>query len=153
MIRGMEAPAAERFLARTVRWAQNREDVLGILLVGSWARGTPRADSDLDLMVVVDDPQEFRQNPRWMNEVDLGLEVSGWRDEDYGAAWSRHVYLEDSSKLEFGFSTREWASINPLDAGTKRVVSEGCRVLYDPQGVLERLLDYVRSNANNSLST
>lgn len=54
MIRSMEAPVAQRFQARTVRWAQNREDVLGILLVGSWARGTARADSDLDLMVLVD---------------------------------------------------------------------------------------------------
>ncbi len=31
---------------------KNREDVLGVILFGSWARGTNRDDSDFDLLVI-----------------------------------------------------------------------------------------------------
>jgi predicted nucleotidyltransferase len=31
---------------------KNREDVLGVILFGSWARGTNRGDSDFDLLVI-----------------------------------------------------------------------------------------------------
>lgn len=53
----MEAAAAERFLGQVVGWTRNRKDVLGILLVGSWARGSARADSDLDLVLLVENAQ------------------------------------------------------------------------------------------------
>lgn len=97
-------------------------------------------------MFLVDDPNAFRQDTRWMREVGLGLEVSSWRDEDYGAAWSRRIFLENGEELEFTLSTREWAKIDPADAGTFRVISDGCQILYDPEGTLERLLHHVRSD-------
>lgn len=32
---------------------KSREDVLGVVLFGSWARGNQRATSDVDLVVIV----------------------------------------------------------------------------------------------------
>lgn len=138
----MGADHVEGFLQQIVRWAERRSDIGGLLLVGSWARGTARPDSDVDLMFLVEDPGAFRTDTGWMAQI--GLEVSQWRDEDYGAAWSRHVYLENGSRLELSFGTSEWAKTDPVDAGTFGVISDGGRILYDPEGALERLLNHVR---------
>lgn len=39
------------------RWAAEREDVRGVMVVGSWARGTARMDSDVDVVVLTDNPR------------------------------------------------------------------------------------------------
>lgn len=142
---GMEAAAAERFLGQVVGWARSRKDVLGVLLVGSWARGSARAGSDLDLVLLAEDPGAFRRESAWVGEVGLEPAVAGWEDGDYGAVWSRHVRLEDGSRLELSFAARDWASTLPPDAGTAAVVGNGCRVLYDPEGLLEQLVRQVEN--------
>lgn len=40
---------------RFIEELKSRDDVLGIILFGSWARGNNRADSDIDLIVIVND--------------------------------------------------------------------------------------------------
>ena len=49
-----------------VTWAEARSDITGLAGVGSWARGTARAGSDLDLMLLVDCPSEYRQVSSWI---------------------------------------------------------------------------------------
>ncbi|MEU8654967.1 nucleotidyltransferase domain-containing protein [Streptomyces sp. NPDC048737] len=44
---------------RVTRWAAGREDVVGVLLVGSWARGAGRADLDVDLLVLTVEPGRY----------------------------------------------------------------------------------------------
>ena len=39
------------------------------------------------------------------------------------------------------FALVAWASIATLDAGTRRVITDGCRILHDPAGFLERLYE------------
>ncbi|MCV5960062.1 hypothetical protein OFO30_32265, partial [Escherichia coli] len=62
-----------------------------------------------------------------------------------GAVWSRHVRLEDGSRLELSFAARDWASTLPPDAGTAAAVGNSCRVLYDPEGLLEQLVRQVEN--------
>ena len=41
-----------------------------------------------------------------------------------------------------------WVATDPVDEGTRRVVTDGVSVVYDPKGLLARLLDAcVRSEA------
>jgi hypothetical protein len=47
----MENPIATQYFNKL----QANENVLGIILFGSWARGNNRADSDIDLLVIVKD--------------------------------------------------------------------------------------------------
>lgn len=129
-----------RVLETVTRWAARREDVGAVGLVGSWARGAARADSDVDLVILVDVPNAYRADG-WLEETKL--EIRGWRDADYGPLWSRHAQLSDGLEVEFGFSVREWASREPVDAGTRRVVGDGCHVLFDPERLLNKLKDAV----------
>lgn len=134
-------------LKQVSQWAACRDDLVAVALVGSWARQTARVDSDIDLMFLTDNPASFRQNDRWMNEIHWAVvdaKVNEWKDKDYGAIWSRHVYLNDGTAIEFGFGFLSWASVNPVDAGTFRVVSDGCQVLYDPEDLLGKLIATVR---------
>ena len=54
--------------------------------------------------------------------------------------WCRRIWLEPSFELEVAFAPLSWAEVWPIDKGTERVVSDGCRVLYDPDGLFKRLM-------------
>lgn len=34
----------------------------------------------------------------------------------------------------------------PIDAGTKRVISDGCRPIFDPDGLIDRLITAIGTN-------
>jgi len=38
-------------------------------VAGSWARGNPRPDSDLDLIVLVSDPERYGTDAAWLAEI------------------------------------------------------------------------------------
>jgi predicted nucleotidyltransferase len=136
-------------LEEVTQWVSHRTDINGAALVGSWARGVARADSDIDLMFLATPPAWFRQDDKWLNEIQWAVvdaEIDDWKDRDYGVIWSRYVYLDNETEIEFGFGFLSWASVNPVDAGTSRVVSDGCRILYDPEELLSKLITKVKSS-------
>ena len=134
----------EQILAPITAWARSRPDILGLALLGSWARGTARPDSDIDLLFVASEPQAYRYNDFWLTEISWpDAYVAGWRDADYGVVWSRHVQLEPMREIEFSFCAPSWAATDPVDAGTANVVANGCRILLDKSRLLEKLLAVV----------
>lgn len=60
-------------------------------------------------------------------------------DEEYGAVWCRRAWFKPQYEVEFAFASLSWADVSPVDQGTERVVSDGCRILYDPDELLKRL--------------
>lgn len=125
-----------------IAWANTQDDVHGLLLVGSWARGTARPDSDIDLIILTTRPEHYRADTTWHDA--LHLLIASWQDEDYGALWSRRLLLHDGSEIEVGFTMPAWANVEPVDGGTRRVVADGCRVLVDKAGVLQSLVRVVQ---------
>ena len=102
-----EAARLDQILEPIMAWARSRPDILGLAVVGSWARGTAGPDSDIDLMLLVPDPEAFRSDRLWPVEIPWGKgHVTGWHDAQYGSVWSRHVKLERSSEIEFPFCDR-----------------------------------------------
>ena len=137
----------EHVLAPVAAWARSRADVFGLALVGSWARGAGRPDSDIDLVLLVSDPQAFRHGDGWLADIGWSTQrVVDWHDVEYGTAWSRHVRLEPPCEIEFTFCARSWARTCPVDLGTFEVVSGGCGVLLDKKGLFERLLAATRDD-------
>ncbi len=129
-----------------VRWAVMHDQVLAVALLGSYARDEARPDSDVDLIVITSDPGHFRHQTQWVNDIpwkQMGIEVSFWADEDYGALWSRRLVLSTGGEVEVGFAAPSWAAIDHIDAGTHQVVHGGIRILLDPSGLLTRLLHAV----------
>ena len=124
-------------------WAQRKTNINGLALVGSWARDAAQVNSDIDLVVLATDPQNFRCITEWLEEIAWPAPITKWADVSYGPLWSRHCELEDHTRVELGFCSREWASCYPIDPGTARVIRDGCRVLYDPLCLFEQLCMHV----------
>jgi predicted nucleotidyltransferase len=138
-----QSKTAARLLERITAWFQERPGVAAIALVGSHARGAARPDSDIDLVILVDDPRAYRHDLDWLNSLvvsKLNDSVLNSQDEDYGPLWSRRAFLASGHEVEFGFAGPSWAVTEPLDSGTEQVVRDGCRALYDPHGIIERLI-------------
>jgi hypothetical protein len=130
----------EFILHVVLAWATAQPKIRAVALVGSHARGTARPDSDIDLMLLTTDPHGFRADTTWVVQIDwhaVGTRPQKWQDEEYGAAWSRRVWLADCRwPVELTFASLIWANADPLDAGTQRVISDGCRILHDPDALL-----------------
>jgi hypothetical protein len=135
--------AIDPFLTAVTAWAEGRPDIRALLLVGSWARGSARPDSDVDLLLVVDAPRDLLRDDDWPTIFGAPCMV---HDEDWGLAQSRHVFYRNGFEVEFGLTTNLWLSTNPADGGTRRVVMDGCTVLLDPTGAARRFLARVRVN-------
>lgn len=134
----------DRLLAPITAWARSRSDILALALIGSWARGAARPESDIDLIVLTTELRAFRDDKSWPTEIVWnGWRVAGWSDIAYGAAWSRHIRLEPACEVEFTFCAPDWAATDPLDPDTAGVVSKGCRVLVDKDCLLKDVLTAV----------
>jgi len=144
-------------LKQVTNWAEKCSEILALALVGSYARGEAKQDSDIDLMVIASDTKIFRDNYHWMHHIDwesINFQIKNWTDAQYGVVWSRHIYLNNylsnsrndftnKLKVELSFGLPTWASVNPVDFGTYNVVSRGCKILYDPQGILTNLMSKI----------
>lgn len=58
-------------IRRVTRWASGRDDVVGLLLVGSCARGAVRPDSDIDLVLLTRDTTRYAGTD-WAGELGFG---------------------------------------------------------------------------------
>lgn len=146
----MNIYSIEAILETVLNWAQTRSEILALALVGSYTRGEATTDSDIDLMAIASNPKFFRQNHDWMHQINwqsINCKIITFNDAQYGAVWSRHIYLNRYTakystklKIEISFGLPTWASVDPIDSGTFAVVSRGCKILYDSQGILNNLM-------------
>jgi uncharacterized protein len=125
-----------------VRWARTVPSVVAVGLAGSWARDAARTGSDVDVVVLTDDVPTFVERDDWVVPA-LGEAAPIVRTQQWGVLTERRVRLASGLEVEVGFVSRVWA-VEPVDAGTMRVVTDGFRVLHDPHGVLARLVSVIR---------
>ncbi|WP_314219629.1 nucleotidyltransferase domain-containing protein [Streptomyces zaehneri] len=126
-----------RVVGRVTRWAGNRSDVVGLLLVGSFARGAARPDSDVDLVVLSTAPARYAQDDGWARELALGEVV---RVQEWGPVTEWRYVTASGLEVEVGVGSAHWARTDPVDGGTRRVVTDGAWPLYDPAGILRALI-------------
>jgi hypothetical protein len=120
-------------------WASSQPDVAGLALVGSWARNQARMDSDVDFVVLTDDKEQYLSDDSWVPAA-VGGPAQFIRTHDWGPLTEWRIALPSGLEVEFGFAPRSWARADPVDAGTARVVSDGCSPLVDPEGAFARLI-------------
>jgi len=128
------------FIDLFVAWASAREDVQAIALVGSYARGEARADSDIDFVILTSQPEDYRDNPTWVERFG---QVEKYQTEDYGKLTSLRVWYQNGPEVEYGIATPDWAAL-PLDAGTERVIRDGMIVLYDRENLFNGFVGHGR---------
>jgi predicted nucleotidyltransferase len=127
----------EDLLTRVKQWASAQPDITAVLLVGSYARGTAHADSDVDLVILTTNPQRYLDSVSFAEHFGS---VSKGQTEDWGRVTSQRVWFHDGLEAEFGFALPDWAA-RPLDAGTRDVVSNGVKIIFDRDGSLMWLLE------------
>lgn len=131
-----------------LEFARSNDQILAVGLCGSQARGTAKHDSDIDLSIITANKDYFKKTA-WIKEFNFAKiddSIARFEDKKYGRVWSRHVFLKSGAEIEFSFADRSWADIEPLDIGTKKVVTDGYKVLYDPHQILAELVDQLNAN-------
>jgi predicted nucleotidyltransferase len=142
----MSPESAEILTSLVTRWVAAQPDLLSLALAGSWARGNARPQSDLDLLIMTTDQERYRQDGEWLSAIgfeDAGYPIVSRTSAQYGVAWSWHLYLEPDAEVELTFARLDWASVDPVDAGTIRVITEGFKVLIDKDGRLGALVAFL----------
>jgi predicted nucleotidyltransferase len=136
----MQQTQADNFIGDFIEWAAAQADIQAVALVGSYARHTANEESDLDLVILCEKPEQYLTYQIWLHNfgVVLGLQV-----EEYGKVTSLRVWFEDGMEIEFGFTTSDWAGI-PVDEGTSRVAASGMRVLCERFPLLSNLQNEVK---------
>ncbi|MFF0170323.1 nucleotidyltransferase domain-containing protein [Streptomyces prasinus] len=124
-------------IGRITRWARGREDIVGLLLVGSCARNAARPDSDIDIVLLTTDESRYLLGDAWAGEPGLGELI---RTQSWGPITERRGSTASGLEVELCIGSPTWAKTDPVDRGTHRVVTDGARVLHDPAGILADLL-------------
>jgi enterochelin esterase family protein len=117
-------------------WGLRERAILGIAALCAHARGLARPESDVDLVILLDDPRALAGDADWMARFGSVERVS---DEAWGSVEAKRVRYAEGTEVRFGFAAPAWAATEPCDASTLAVVEGGLRVLYDPRGLLRSL--------------
>ena len=132
-------------LNAVTKWAEGNPGILGVALVGSYARDKAKVDSDIDLVVLASTPKEFIDNPEWTKGFG---NVKSFKVEDWGLVTSLRVFYQGDLEVEFGMTTLEFAS-EPIDEGSRQVIADGMRILFDKSGLLDRAFKEVASKGRS----
>ena len=115
-------------------WAYARPDIQAVALVGSYARNAATATSDVDLVVIANNPELYLNDQSWLERFG---EIHQQQGEDYGLVTSIRVWYSDGREVEYGITSERWAAM-PLDEGTRQVISDGMRILFERGDLLSR---------------
>jgi len=136
----MQLSPAENLINVVTNWARTQPGISGLLLAGSYVHGTARPDSDIDLVLLAPDSSPWLERREWLNQFG---DVERINLEDWVGVKTQRAFFAGSLELEFNFAPLSLASTNPVDPSTFRVVADGVKILLDPEGALNRLVEAV----------
>lgn len=85
-------------------------------------------DSDVDLVILSDRADRHLADLAFIDSITPGGQII--RHEQWGPMHERRVRLDNGLVVEFGVTAPAWAGL-PVDAGTARVLSDGCKIIFD----------------------
>ena len=133
---------ANELIEKVANWSKRDDRVIAAGICGSHARGDARPDSDIDFCILTSDPGSLLDDCSWIHEFGTDARVSG-AIEDYNLVQSVRVFY-GTTEAEFGVTDQAWAQL-PIDPETAGVMTDGLRILYDPEGRLKSALAYAES--------
>lgn len=125
----------EKFLESIKNWAKNEEKIESVIVVGSYARGTYKLTSDIDLVIITPNKKQTIEERKF---IELFGNVIKSQIEYYGACTSIRVYYMDGKEVEFGIVEPSWIK-RPLDRGTYKVLKDGFKVIIDKKEYFKNL--------------
>lgn len=127
------------FINKVTTWAENEPLIDAVILIGSYARGAQKADSDIDLVVLTSDKQHYIENTQLLSFFENLDNVSV---EFYGECTSVRVWYKSGLEVEFGFVSLKWIDV-PLDSGTQRVLTDGYKILIDKRNIFSSIISVI----------
>ena len=126
--------------AAVADWARERDDVQAAVVVGSHARAETPADrwSDLDVILVVDDPEPYTEDASWVAEFGEPV-LTFLEPAAVGDQRERRVLYEAGEDVDFPLIPVSLLERLESSAGAQETVRRGFRVLVDEIGLEERL--------------
>ncbi|MDQ2737815.1 MAG: nucleotidyltransferase domain-containing protein [Actinomycetota bacterium] len=138
---------AARLIDAAAGWAMQENAIRGLALVGSYAHGRPSMASDVDLLVLTSRPERYTEQTDWVSSLADHARII--RTARWGPVTERRLRLESGLHIDIGFADPAWAAV-PLDTGTRRVLSDGYRILYDASLLLERAVSAIASTGTGT---
>lgn len=132
---------AADFLERFKDWAMENEEITGVAVVGSFARGDFHADSDIDVTIISTSKQAVGK--QLLTSFSYN-KVARYQIEEWGMLTAHRVFYNNGMEIEYGLVTDQWTA-EPLDKGTKAVVRDGFTVLLDKQQIFFNVEKYLAS--------
>jgi predicted nucleotidyltransferase len=125
----------DTFLQMFIAWVGKQQDIEGLALAGSHARNAATEQSDVDLIILTSERDAYFRNVDWLSQFG---EVESFKKETWGVVETIRATYTTGLEVEYNFADPTWADV-PVDPGTRRVVKEGFRILFDPQRKLQDL--------------
>lgn len=117
-----------------IAWSRQDRNVKGAIVIGSQVRDELRADewSDLDVMVLADDPYLLLDEATWMDRFGAPVCVFVEVTELHFASWNwcvKRALYDDHRAVDF--SILPYDKLDEVLSVNKGIMSKGYRVLYD----------------------
>lgn len=125
----------EMMMKAIVEWVEKEPYIQALILVGSYAHGTNKETSDIDLCIITTRKEEIVEKPEF---IEAFGRVQKKQIEYYGACTSVRVWYEEGQEVEFGIVEPSWISV-PLDQGTRKVLNDGYIVFVDKEDYFTNL--------------
>lgn len=133
------------------RLGDSQAGVQAAIVVGSYAYGRPRMDSDIDIVFALADRTRWVSKNAWVAQL-LGEPFQVVREQDWGPLHERRFQTASGFEVEFGLVTGEWFA-TPVDPGTAKVLTDGCLILTDKKGLARDALRWLSLPATDWPST
>jgi aminoglycoside 6-adenylyltransferase len=133
------AQSDEQLIGNFTAWAKNEENVRAAIVIGSRARTDHPADewSDLDLLVIAEDPRPLLEPGDWLREV--GTPWIAFIEPTPGDGGYEHRVLFEGG-LDVDFAPMPAAEIRrlrgmPLPPMIEDIIRRGTRIILDKDGL------------------
>ncbi|MBN1402736.1 MAG: aminoglycoside 6-adenylyltransferase [Anaerolineae bacterium] len=140
---GDVAAAYDRLVARVAAWAEADDNVRAVLIIGSRARSDHPADawSDLDLLVLAEDPAPFAASAGWLAAIGEAWLTFIEPTPDGGR--ERRVLFAGGLDVDFALDrvqdVRRMLDAGQLHPMVRDLLRRGVRALVDKDGLAARL--------------
>ncbi len=123
------------------RLGDSQAEIQAAIVVGSYAYGRPRMDSDIDIVLASADRSRWVSEDAWVAQL-LDEPFRLLREQDWGPLRERRFQTASGFEVEFGLVTPEWFA-TPVDPGTAKVLTDGCLLLTDRDGLARDALRWL----------
>ena len=90
------------YMEEVKQWANTDDRILALGLIGSHARKQATAKSDIDFVIICEDPLKLIKDLSWISQFG---EVKSHIKERWGIVTSIRVFYNDGQEIEFGLKS------------------------------------------------